>query len=58
MALRKYKVVEQIVETVGSGAKSPDGLDVGALWIGRRLTETNRSEFTTCSPIAGITGMD
>jgi hypothetical protein len=30
-ALRKYKVVEQIVETVGSGIKAPEGLDVGAL---------------------------
>ncbi len=39
MALRKYKVVEQIVETVGGGAKSAKGLDVGALWIGKRLTE-------------------
>jgi Iap family predicted aminopeptidase len=48
-ALRKYKVVEQIVETVGSGIKSPEGLDGGALWLGKRLTETNRDEFTTCS---------
>jgi hypothetical protein len=55
--LRKYKVVEQIVETVGGGAKSPEGLDVGALWIGKRLTETNRSEFATCSSRAGITVM-
>jgi hypothetical protein len=31
-ALRKYKVVKQIVETVGSGIKSPEGLDVGALY--------------------------
>jgi hypothetical protein len=57
-ALRKYKVVEQIVETVGSGIKSPEGLDVSALWIGKWLTETNRNEFTTCSSRAGITVMD
>jgi hypothetical protein len=56
-ALRKYKVVEQIVETVGGGAKSPEGLYVGALWIGKRLTETNRSEFATCSLRAGIRAM-
>jgi hypothetical protein len=58
-ALRKYKVVEQIVETVGGGAKSPQGLlDVCALWIGKRLTETNQSEFaTSCSSRAGITVM-
>jgi hypothetical protein len=30
-ALRKDKVVEQIVETIGGGVKSPEGLDVGAL---------------------------
>jgi hypothetical protein len=53
-ALRKYKVVEQIVETVGSGIKSPEGLDGCALWLGKRLTETNRDEFTTCSSRAGI----
>jgi hypothetical protein len=53
-ALQKYKVVEQIVETVGSGIKAPEGLDVGALWLGKRLTETNRDEFTTCSSRAGI----
>jgi hypothetical protein len=44
--LRKYKVVEQIVEAAGSGAKSLEGLDVGAcLWIGNRLTESNQSKF-------------
>jgi hypothetical protein len=53
-ALRKYKVAEQIVETVGIGINSPEGLDVGALWLGKRLTETNRDEFTTCSSRAGI----
>jgi hypothetical protein len=53
-ALRNYKVVEQIVETVGGGLKSPEGLDVGALWFGKRLAETNRDEFTTCSSRAGI----
>jgi hypothetical protein len=58
MALRKYKVVEQIVETVSGGARSPEGLDVGALRIGKRLLETNRNEFTTCSSRAGITVMD
>jgi hypothetical protein len=56
-ALRKHKVVEQIVETVGGGAKFPEGLDVGALWIGKRLTETNQSEFATCSSRADIRAM-
>jgi hypothetical protein len=32
-ALRDYKVIEQIVETVGGGVRSPEGLDVGALWF-------------------------
>ena len=54
-ALRNYKVVEQIVTTVGGGVKSPEGLDVGALWFGKRLAETNRDEFTACSSRAGIT---
>jgi hypothetical protein len=54
-ALRKNKVVEQIVETIGGGVKSPEGLDVGALWFGKRLAETNPDEFTACSPRAGIT---
>ena len=54
-ALRNYKVVEQIVTTVGGGVKSPEGLDVGALWFGKRLAETNPAEFTACSPRAGIT---
>jgi hypothetical protein len=48
MALRKYKVVEQIVETVGDGARSPEWLETGALLIGKRLIETNINEFTTC----------
>jgi GTP-dependent phosphoenolpyruvate carboxykinase len=52
--LRKYKGVEQIVETVGTGIKSPEGLEVGALWLGKRLTETNHNEFATCSSRAGI----
>jgi hypothetical protein len=49
-ALQNYKLVEQIVETVG----------VGALWIGKRLAERERlvetkcDEFTTCSSRAGI----
>jgi hypothetical protein len=54
-ALRDYKVVEQIVETIGGGVRSPEGLDVGALWFGKRLAETNPDEFTTCSSRAGIT---
>jgi hypothetical protein len=54
-ALRDYKVVEQIVEAVGGGVRSPEGLDVGALWFGKRLAETNRDKFTTCSSRAGIT---
>jgi hypothetical protein len=54
-ALRDYKVVEQIVETVVGGVRSPEGLDVGALWFEKRLAETNRDEFTTCSSRAGIT---
>jgi hypothetical protein len=58
MALRKYKVVEQIVDTVGDGARSPEGLDAGALLIGKRLTETNLNEFTARSSRAGITVMD
>jgi hypothetical protein len=53
-ALRKYKVVEQIVERVASGIKSPAGPDVGALWLGKRLAETNRDEFTACSSRADI----
>jgi hypothetical protein len=53
-ALRKYKVVERIVETDGSGIKSPEGIDVGALWLGKWLTETNCDEFITCSSRAGI----
>jgi hypothetical protein len=52
-ALRKYKVVEQIVERVGGVAKSPEGLDAQALWLGKRLTETNKSEFTKSSLRAG-----
>jgi hypothetical protein len=54
-AFINYKVVEQIVETVGGGVKSPEGLDVGALWFGKRLAETNPDEFTAYSPRAGIT---
>ena len=38
-ALRKYKVVEQTVEIVGGGAKFPEGLDVRALWDGKRVTK-------------------
>ena len=53
MALRKYNVVEQIVETVGGGVRSPEGLDVGALWVGKRLFETNRDEFM---PVAASVG--
>jgi hypothetical protein len=56
-ALRKYKVVEQIVETVGGGANSPEELEVGALWIEKCLTEANQSEFATCLSRAGITVM-
>jgi hypothetical protein len=48
-ALQIYKVVEQIVET------SPEGLDVGALWVGKQLAEKNPDEFTACSSRAGIT---
>ena len=44
-ALQKDKVVEQIVETIGGGVKSPEGLDVGALWFGKELAETNRDEL-------------
>jgi hypothetical protein len=58
MALRKYKVVEQIVETVGAGEKSPEGLDVGALWLRKWLTETDGSEFTTYLLRTGIGVMD
>jgi hypothetical protein len=54
-ALRKYKVVEQIVEPVGGGIESPEGLGNGALWLGNRITETTYGEFTTCSSRAGIT---
>jgi hypothetical protein len=54
MALRKCKVVEQIVHTVGGGEKSPEGLDASALWIGKWLAETNCSEFTTRSSRAGV----
>ena len=53
MALRKNKMVEQVVETVVGGVKSPQRLDVGALWLGK----TNRQEFSTCSRRAGITVM-
>jgi hypothetical protein len=49
----KYRVVEQIVEMGGGGIKSPKGLDVGPLWLGKRLTETKHCEFTTCSLRAG-----
>jgi hypothetical protein len=55
MALRKYNVVEQIVETVGGGVRSPEGLDVGALWLGKRLFETNPDEFTSVASTSGIT---
>jgi hypothetical protein len=55
MALRKYNVVEQIVETVGGGVRSPEGLDVGALWVGKRLFETNRDEVTSVAASVGIT---
>jgi hypothetical protein len=54
-ALQKYKVVEQIVETVGGGVRSPEGLDVGALWLGKRLFETHRDEFTRVASTSGIT---
>jgi hypothetical protein len=55
-ALRDYKVVEQIVETVGGGVRSPEqGLDVSVLWFGKQLAETDRDKFTTCSSRAGIT---
>jgi hypothetical protein len=57
MAFRKYKVVEQIVDTIGGGVKLPERLDNGALWLGKRFTETNREEFATCSRRAGITAM-
>jgi hypothetical protein len=43
-----------IVETFGGGVKSPEGLDVGALWIGKRLAETNCDESIACSLLAGI----
>jgi hypothetical protein len=55
MAFRKYNVVEQIVETVGAGVRSPEGLDVGALWLGKRLFETHRAEFTSVASSIGIT---
>jgi hypothetical protein len=56
-ALRKYKVDEQIVERVGSGAQSPEELYIGALWMGKYLTKTHWSEFATCLSRAGITVM-
>ncbi len=40
---------------MGGGVKSPEGLDVGALWFGKRLAETNPDKFTACSPRAGST---
>jgi hypothetical protein len=57
MALRKYNIVEQIVEMVGGGAKSQEGLDARTHWLGKQLTQTNQSKFTTCSLRAGITVM-
>jgi hypothetical protein len=35
--------------------KLPEGLVVGALWLGKGLMETNCGEFSTFSSIAGIT---
>jgi hypothetical protein len=55
MALQKYNVVEQIVETVGAGVRSLEGLDVGALWLGKRLFEIHREEFTSVASNIGIT---
>jgi hypothetical protein len=55
MAFRKYNVVEQIVETVGGGERSPEGLDVGALWLGKRLFETHCDEFTRVATTSGVT---
>jgi hypothetical protein len=55
MAFRKYNVVEEIVETVGGGVRSPEGLNVGALWLGKRLFETHRDEFTLVASTIGIT---
>jgi hypothetical protein len=52
-ALRNNKVVEQIVETIDGGVKSPEGLDVGTLWLGKRFAEVNRDEFIACSLRAG-----
>jgi GTP-dependent phosphoenolpyruvate carboxykinase len=54
-ALQNNKVVEQIVEPIGGGVESPEGLDVGALWFGKRLAETNCDAFSACSSRAGIT---
>jgi hypothetical protein len=51
MAFRKYNVVE----TVGVGVRSPEGLDVGALWLGKGLFETHREEFTSVASSIGIT---
>jgi hypothetical protein len=46
------------LETVaGGGVKSLEGLDTGALWLRKRLTETNQSEFTKSSSRAGIIAM-
>jgi hypothetical protein len=57
MAFQEYKLVGQIVNRVGGGGKSPAGLDVGALWLDKRFTETNCEEFAICSRRAGITVM-
>jgi hypothetical protein len=55
MAFRKCNVVDQIVETVGGGGRSLEGLDVGALWLGGRLFETHRDKFTSVASTVGIT---
>jgi hypothetical protein len=53
-ALENNTVVHQIVETIGGGVKSPEWLNVGALWFEKRLAETSPDEFNACSSRAGI----
>jgi hypothetical protein len=54
-SFRKYKVVEEIVSTLGGGCTSPTGLNLGALWLSQKLANTYRDEYIECAANANIT---
>jgi hypothetical protein len=52
----KYKFIQEIVHTLGAGAKNvADGLNKGALWLCRGLTDLYRAEFVQAASHAGVT---